>query len=81
MKPPTIEQWRRAPFHVRWYATFLIWREVHAGLFSMPVSLSIRAGLIGFIILAVMPYPHHPLSPLIASGGGLSCAIIMWRVK
>jgi hypothetical protein len=81
MKPPTIEQWRRAPIYIRWYITFIIWRETHAGLFSQPVSLSIRAGLICFFILAAMPYPHHPMSPLIASGGGLSFAIMLWRVK
>jgi hypothetical protein len=77
--PPTTEQWQRAPYFIRLYITFLIWRETTAGLFTMPISLSVRAGLISFIILAAMPL--HPLSPLIASGGGLSFAILLWRVK
>lgn len=78
-RPPTNKQWRSLSPLVRLKILFIIWREIHAFFIFRPVTLSIRTGLFTFLLLTIMPM--HPLSPVIACGGGLSFGLLMWRIE
>jgi hypothetical protein len=78
-KPPSVEQWKRAPLYIRLLAVFIIWRETTHVIFYPPIMFSLRAGLVTFACLFALPL--HPMSIPIAGGLGLSAGIYLWRYK
>jgi hypothetical protein len=54
---------------------YVLWVRLRRPAFPRPVHFGVVACLCTFALLPVMP--HHPLSMVIAFGGGLSAAILL----